>query len=52
MKIDVERMELEVLAGARESHGYRLFRQAMNMFAIHPTDPSLDQVAVLQGRSR
>jgi FkbM family methyltransferase len=74
LKIDVERMELEVLAGARQTiarclpiiiveqlktsnealtaalevHGYRLFRQAMNMFAIHPTDPSLEQVVVLQ----
>jgi FkbM family methyltransferase len=39
----------EALTGALESHVYRLFYQAMNMFAIHPTDRSLDQVVVLQG---
>jgi hypothetical protein len=39
----------EALTAALEAHGYRLFYEAMNMFAIHPTDPSLEQVVVMQG---
>jgi FkbM family methyltransferase len=39
----------EALTAALEAHGYRLFYEAMNMFAIHPTDPSLEQIVVMQG---
>jgi FkbM family methyltransferase len=74
LKIDVEGMELQVLAGAAqtiarcrpivivehlktdrtaltadlESHGYRVLRQDLNMIAIHPTDPSLEQIVVVE----
>lgn len=70
VKIDVEGMELEVLAGARaliakhrpimlvewlkspkeqlrqtlESFGYRVFESGRNFLAIHPTDPSIQQL--------
>jgi len=70
LKIDVEGMELRVLAGAArtiarcrpiiivehlktdrtaliadlEARGHRVLQGGQNMIAIHPTDPSLDQI--------
>ena len=74
IKIDVEGMELEVLAGAKQTiarclpiiiaerlktnhevlvatlaaYGYRVVSGPMNVFAIHPTDPTTGQVIVMR----
>jgi FkbM family methyltransferase len=74
IKIDVEGMELEVLAGAKQTiarclpiiiaerlktnhevlvatlaaHGYHVVSGPMNVFAIHPTDPTMGQVVVMR----
>jgi FkbM family methyltransferase len=49
--IMVERVKTDhdALAAALISHGYRLLSRAMNLLAIHPTDPSIAQVAAQSG---
>jgi FkbM family methyltransferase len=49
--IVIERLKTnhDALVTALNAHGYRLLHRHMNILAIHPTDPSFEQVPVRQG---